>query len=95
MPSGTCEPVAGSRWTGQFINGNTEIRRHNMDISSESQLQAACETMFKQYGVGACFFSVSTRNGVPVWPSNVTYYEQYAWRTFAGRPELKAANCGQ
>lgn len=93
--STSCETVAGSRWTGKFINGNTEYRSHVAPINGTSEIQAACNSMAKTYGVGACFFSPTTRNGSPVWPSNVIYYEQYAWITFANRPELVAANCGQ
>lgn len=93
--SSGCEAVSGDRWTGRFINGNTEVRRHSQAINGYSEIQAACESLYKSYGIGACFFAPTTRNGVPVWPSNVLYYEQYAWSTFANRPDLTGANCGQ
>lgn len=90
VPTGNkCEAFAGSRWTGKFINGNTSYRTHSMTANSAAAAQTACETMYKQYGVGACFYSDGS------FPVNVSYYEQYAWITFANRPELKGANCGQ
>lgn len=88
-PTGACETLGSSRWTGKFINGNTSYRTHSMTVSSMSAVQAACETMYKQYGIGSCFASTGTG------PIGVSYYEQYAWITFSNRPDLMAANCGQ
>ena len=91
-----CEAVAGNRWTGRFINGNTSYRTHSMSVSKTADVQAACETMYGLYGIGSCFFSPATdARKNPVFPANVSYYEQYAWTTFANRPDLTAANCGQ
>jgi hypothetical protein len=94
----SCETPAGSRWTGRFINGNTSYRTHNKSIASYAEFQPACEAMYKQYGVGACFLSTSYTGGAnsqPIFPGNALYYEQYAWTTFANRPDLVASNCGQ
>jgi hypothetical protein len=94
----SCETPAGSRWTGRFINGNTTYRTHTRSIASYAELATACEALYKQYGVGACFLSASSTGGQNsqfIYPANALYYEQYAWTTFTNRPDLIGANCGQ
>jgi hypothetical protein len=97
-PATSCETPAGSRWTGRFINGNTTYRTHTRSIASYAELATACEALYKQYGVGACFLSASSTGGQNsqfIYPANALYYEQYAWTTFTNRPDLIGANCGQ
>ena len=93
-----CETAAPNRWTGNFINGNTQYRTHTKSIASYAEFQSACEDLYRQYGVGACFLSASSTGGKNpqlIYPANALYYEQYSWITFANRSDLIAANCGQ
>lgn len=96
-PVGTCEAVAGNRWTGKAIDSTKPVATYSSGnvLKSKADIQPTCQAMFEKYGKGACFYAPTTRNGVEVWPSSMSYYTNYSWVTFSGRPDLTGANCGQ
>lgn len=96
-PVGSCEAVAGSRWTGKVLDSTQPSVSYGSGnvINSKADVQTTCQAMFEKYGKGSCFYSPSTRNGVEVFPTSLSYRTNYAWVAFSGRSDLTAANCGQ